>query len=93
MHFWMATIGIVIYIVAMWISGIMQGLMWRDYDEVGTLTYTFAESVAAMRPYYMLRALGGFIYALGGLVMLYNVIMTIRQAGLEPRLGAAPAQA
>ncbi len=93
MHFWMATIGIVIYIVAMWISGIMQGLMWRDYDEFGTLTYTFAESVAAMHPYYVLRAIGGFIFSLGGLVMLYNVIMTIRQAGAEPSINAEPARA
>ena len=93
MHFWMATIGIVIYIVAMWISGIMQALMWRDYDEFGALTYTFAESVAAMHPYYVLRFIGGFIYSLGGLVMLYNVIMTIRQAGTEPRTSAEPVKA
>ena len=93
MHFWMATIGIVIYIVAMWISGIMQGLMWRDYDEFGTLTYTFAESVAAMHPYYVLRTVGGLIYALGSVVMLYNVVMTIRQASAEPTLSPAPAQA
>ena len=93
MHFWMATIGIVIYIVAMWISGIMQGLMWRDYDEFGTLTYTFAESVAAMHPYYVLRTVGGLIYALGSVVMLYNVVMTIRQASAEPTLSPAPSQA
>ena len=93
MHFWMATIGIVIYIVAMWISGIMQALMWRDYDEFGALTYTFAESVAAMHPYYVMRFVGGFIYSLGGLVMLYNVIMTIRQAGTEPRTSAEPVKA
>jgi cytochrome c oxidase cbb3-type subunit 1 len=93
LHFWLATIGIVIYIVAMWISGIMQGLMWRDYDEFGTLTYTFAESVAAMHPYYVLRTVGGFIYSVGGLVMLYNVVMTIRQAGSVPRAAAQPAQA
>ena len=93
MHFWMATIGIVIYVVAMWISGIMQGLMWRDYDEFGTLTYTFAESVAAMHPYYVLRTVGGFIFSVGGLVMLYNVVMTIRQAGAEPSAEAEPAPA
>jgi cytochrome c oxidase cbb3-type subunit 1 len=91
LHFWLATIGIVIYIVAMWISGIMQGLMWRDYDEFGTLTYTFAESVAAMHPYYVMRTVGGFIYSVGGLVMLYNVVMTIRQAGSVPRAAAQPA--
>jgi cytochrome c oxidase cbb3-type subunit 1 len=93
MHFWLATIGIVIYIVAMWISGIMQGLMWRDYNEFGTLTYTFAESVSAMHPYYVLRTLGGFIYFSGTVVMLYNVVMTIRQASSEPRLSTASAQA
>jgi cytochrome c oxidase cbb3-type subunit 1 len=93
MHFWMATIGIVIYIVAMWISGIMQGLMWRDYDEFGTLSYTFAESVAAMHPYYVLRTVGGLIYSLGGLVMLYNVVMTIRNAGTAPRLSTQAAHA
>ena len=80
LHFWMATIGAVVYITSMWVSGIMQGLMWRDYDEFGTLTYTFAESVAAMHPYYAMRAIGGMIYWAGACVMLYNVIMTIRQA-------------
>lgn len=79
-HFWMATIGAVIYITAMWVSGIMQGLMWRDYDEFGTLTYTFAETVAAMHPYYAMRATGGLIFTLGAAVMLYNVVMTIRMA-------------
>ena len=92
-HFWLATIGIVIYIVAMWISGIMQGLMWRDYDEFGTLTYTFAESVAAMHPYYVMRTVGGFIYTVGVVVMLYNVVMTIRQAGSVPRAAAEPVRA
>jgi len=82
-HFWMATIGTVIYITAMWVSGIMQGLMWRDYDQFGTLTYTFAESVAAMHPYYVMRAIGGLIFALGAAVMLYNVVMTIRMAVAE----------
>jgi len=80
LHFWLATIGTVVYIIAMWVSGIMQGLMWRDYDEFGTLTYTFAESVAAMHPYYAMRAVGGMIYWVGGAIMLYNTIMTIRMA-------------
>ncbi len=92
LHFWLATIGAVIYIVAMWVSGIMQGLMWRDYDAFGTLSYTFAESVAAMHPYYVMRAVGGAIYWLGGVVMLYNVIMTIRMANAT-RSVAAPARA
>ncbi len=92
-HFWLATVGTVIYIVALWISGIMQGLMWRDYDDFGTLTYTFAESVAAMHPYYAMRAVGGFLYMLGGVVMLYNVVMTIRQASTNPSTSAEPARA
>ncbi|MFZ5502415.1 MAG: cytochrome-c oxidase, cbb3-type subunit I [Pseudomonadota bacterium] len=81
MHFWIALIGAVTYIVAMWVSGIMQGLMWRDYDEYGTLTYTFVESVAAMHPFYVMRAVGGALFNLGAWVCLYNVVMTIRQAG------------
>ena len=92
-HFWLATIGTVIYIIALWISGIMQGLMWRDYDSFGTLTYTFAESVAAMHPYYVMRVVGGFLYMLGGVVMLYNVVMTIRQASTNPSTSAEPARA
>lgn len=93
LHFWMATIGTVIYITAMWVSGIMQGLMWRDYDEFGTLTYTFAESVAAMHPYYAMRAIGGLIFWAGGVVMLYNVVMTVRQAAGQRSSSAAAATA
>jgi len=89
LHFWMATIGAVVYITAMWVSGIMQGLMWRDYDEFGTLTYTFAESVAAMHPYYAMRAVGGLIFWGGAVVMLFNMVMTIRQAvGARATVGA-----
>ncbi len=79
-HFWLLTIGTVVYIVAMWVSGIMQGLMWRAYDEYGTLAYTFAESVEAMHPYYAMRAVGGAIFLLGAVIMLYNIIMTVRQS-------------
>ncbi len=94
LHFWMATIGAVVYITAMWVSGIMQGLMWRDYDEFGTLTYTFAESVAAMHPYYAMRTIGGVIFWAGGVVMLYNTVMTIRQAVSARSVStAAPASA
>ena len=89
LHFWMASIGTVIYIVAMWISGIMQGLMWRAYDEYGTLAYTFAESVEAMHPYYALRAIGGLIFLGGAIVMLYNLIMTVRKSSAEGSLRAA----
>ncbi|MBF0611180.1 MAG: cytochrome-c oxidase, cbb3-type subunit I [Magnetococcales bacterium] len=84
LHFWLATIGVVLYIVAMWISGVMQGLMWRAYDQFGNLTYSFAETVAAMHPYYAIRALGGVVFLLGALVMVYNVFMTIQNSNKTP---------
>jgi len=77
-HLWIATIGIVVYIVAMWIAGIMQGLMWRDYDAQGFLQYSFIETVAAMHPYYVIRILGGVLYLSGFLIMLYNIYHTIK---------------
>ncbi|MBL3588832.1 MAG: cytochrome-c oxidase, cbb3-type subunit I [gamma proteobacterium endosymbiont of Lamellibrachia anaximandri] len=88
-HFWTATIGTVVYVVAMWVSGIMQGLMWRAYDEYGTLAYTFAESVEAMHPYYAMRAIGGMIFVTGALLMLINVLMTVRKAASEGSVRAA----
>jgi cytochrome c oxidase cbb3-type subunit 1 len=92
-HFWLSTIGTVVYIVAMWVSGIMQGLMWRDYDEFGTLSYTFVESVAAMHPYYAMRTIGGLIFNIGAWIMLYNVVMTVRRASASRRIDAVTAQA
>ncbi len=77
-HFWIATLGIVFYITAMWVSGIMQGLMWRAYDDLGFLQYAFVETVAAMHPFYVIRALGGVFYLTGALIMVYNLIMTVR---------------
>ncbi|HIB28427.1 MAG TPA: cytochrome-c oxidase, cbb3-type subunit I [Candidatus Thioglobus sp.] len=79
-HFWVHTIGTVTYIVAMWVSGIMQGLMWRAYDEYGTLAYTFAESVSAMHPYYVMRATGGVLVLIGAIIMLINIVSTIRRS-------------
>ncbi len=76
LHFWMATIGIVLYITALWISGVMEGLMWRAINPDGTLAYTFIESVKAKYPYYIIRLLGGLLYLGGMLVMLWNVIKT-----------------
>jgi cytochrome c oxidase cbb3-type subunit 1 len=76
-HFWVATIGIVLYIAAMWIAGVMQGLMWRAVGEDGSLTYTFVEGVKATYPYYVVRLLGGLLYLSGMLVMAYNVARTI----------------
>lgn len=79
-HFWLATIGIVLYAASMWVSGIMQGLMWRAYDDLGFLEYSFVETVAAMFPYYVIRALGGMLYLAGAFIMAWNVWMTIRGA-------------
>lgn len=78
MHFWVSTIGIILYITAMWVSGIMQGLMWRAYNEYGFLTYSFAETVEQMHPYYVVRAFGGVLFLLGSLIMVYNIIKTIQ---------------
>ncbi len=77
-HFWLATLGIVVYASVMWVSGIMQGLMWREYNEQGFLVYSFAESVAAMHPYYIMRTFGGLLYLAGALVMVFNIYKTIR---------------
>jgi cytochrome c oxidase cbb3-type subunit 1 len=81
LHFWIATLGIVLYITAMWMAGVMQGLMWRDVNADGTLVYSFVESVKATFPFYVIRLAGGMLYLSGMLVMVWNVIMTAR-AGL-----------
>ncbi len=78
-HFWIATIGIVLYITSMWVSGIMQGLMWRAINDDGTLTYSFMESVHALHPFYIVRTGGGLLFLIGMLVMAYNVYKTIMQ--------------
>lgn len=78
MHLWIATIGIVFYIAAMWVSGIMQGLMWRSYDDMGFLEYSFVETVMAMKPFYSIRVLGGVLYLTGALIMVYNFWRTIK---------------
>jgi cytochrome c oxidase cbb3-type subunit 1 len=75
-HFWMATIGIVLYIAAMWIAGVMQGMMWRSINVDGTLTYTFVQSVKSTFPFYVLRLLGGLLYLTGMVIMLWNTFMT-----------------
>jgi cytochrome c oxidase cbb3-type subunit 1 len=75
-HFWVATIGIVLYIAAMWIAGVMQGLMWRAINPDGSLTYTFVESVKATFPFYLVRLAGGVLYLSGMLIMAWNVAMT-----------------
>jgi cytochrome c oxidase cbb3-type subunit I len=78
MHFWIATMGIVLYISSMWVSGILQGLMWRAYDHLGFLEYSFAETVEAMHPFYLIRMLGGLLFVIGALVMAYNIWRTAR---------------
>jgi cytochrome c oxidase cbb3-type subunit 1 len=80
LHFWVATIGIVLYIAAMWIAGVMQGLMWRAVSDDGTLTYTFVESVKATYPFYAIRLLGGVLYLAGMLIMTWNVFKTVAAA-------------
>lgn len=92
-HFWMATIGTAIYITAMWISGIMQGLMWRAYDDHANLAYTFVESVVQMHPYYAMRAIGGFIFFSGACLMLWHVLKTIHLANREVANSTAASQA
>ena len=77
-HFWISTIGIVVYIATMWVSGILQGLMWRAYDSLGFLQYSFVETVEAMHPFYVVRALGGILFLLGSFIMIYNLARTIR---------------
>ncbi len=76
-HFWVATIGVVLYIASMWISGVMQGLMWRAVNADGTLTYSFVESVKASYPFWAIRFLGGVLFLAGMLVMAYNMLKTI----------------
>ena len=78
LHLWLGTIGIVLYITSMWVAGITQGLMWRDYNEVGFLKYSFIDVVSSLHPYYLIRSIGGICYLSGFLVMVYNVYMTIR---------------
>ena len=77
LHFWIATIGIVLYIAAMWIAGVMQGLMWRAVNPDGTLVYSFVESVKATYPFYVIRLGGGLLYLTGMLIMGWNVIKTV----------------
>lgn len=76
-HFWLATLGLVLYASSMWVAGITQGLMAREYGDDGYLVYAFAEIVAAMRPYYLIRVLGGLLYLAGAFVMVWNIWMTI----------------
>jgi len=85
-HFWIATIGVVLYIAAMWIAGVMQGLMWRATNPDGTLTYAFVEGVKATYPFYAIRLVGGMLFLSGMLLMAWNTWKT----ALGGRLVDAP---
>jgi cytochrome c oxidase cbb3-type subunit 1 len=89
-HFWLATIGIVLYASSMWVSGIMEGLMWREVDAQGFLVNSFADTVAAKYPMLVVRGLGGVMYLAGALIMCYNLWMTVRA---QPRKSAASGMA
>ncbi len=99
-HFWLALSGTLIYVFAMWNSGIIQGLMWRTYNESGTLAYSFVQSMVEMHPYYIARAIGGLFFLTGAIVGCYNIWMTARSARLlttkaefeTPDLGIASGQ-
>ncbi len=90
-HFWLATLGIALYIVAMWVSGVTQGLMWRAVNADGTLTYSFIQSVQASHPFYIVRFVGGALFLSGMFVMLYNTLKTI--GGVKPIEAAVVAPA
>ena len=94
LHFWIATIGIVLYIAAMWIAGVMQGLMWRAVNPDGTLVYSFVESVKATYPFYVIRLGGGLLYLTGMLIMGWNTYMTVRSGkAVEARIPLVVAHA
>ena len=83
-HFWLALSGTLIYVIALWNAGITQGLMWRTYNDSGTLSYSFLDSIVAMQPYYFARAVGGLLFLLGAMVAFYNVVMTVRRLPAQP---------
>lgn len=89
LHFWVSTIGVVIYISSMWIAGVMQGLMWRAVNDDGTLTYAFIESIKATYPYYVMRLGGGLLFLIGMLIMAYNVYKTITLSPISQKSNQA----
>ncbi|HEY9032639.1 MAG TPA: cytochrome-c oxidase, cbb3-type subunit I [Pseudomonadales bacterium] len=91
-HFWLSTVGTVLYIASMWVNGLMQGLMWRAYNADGTLTYSFAESVLASHPGYVVRFIGGSLFLLGMVLMAYNMFKTMQQTS-DSKLTAQPVTA
>ena len=83
LHFWLATIGTVLYIASMWVNGITQGLMWRAINGDGTLTYSFVEALQASHPGFVVRFAGGVLFLSGMLLMAYNTWRTVRVADLQ----------
>ena len=95
-HFWIGTIGIVLYVAALWIAGVMQGLMWRAVNDDGTLTYTFIQGVVASMPFYWIRLVGGLLYFIGMVLMCYNMVRTMMQGksvDVDVPMPTAPAHA
>jgi cytochrome c oxidase cbb3-type subunit 1 len=93
-HFWIATTGILLYICAMWVSGIMEGLMWRAYTPEGYLAYSFIETVSAKHIENIIRTVGGLMFLSGTLIMIYNLWRTVRMPsvqGAEATPAALPA--
>jgi cytochrome c oxidase cbb3-type subunit 1 len=90
-HFWLATLGIVLYAASMWVTGIMEGLMWREVDDQGFLVNSFADTVSAKFPMYLVRGLGGVLFLAGAGIMCWNMWMTIR--GAAPKRAELPSSA
>jgi len=93
LHFWISTIGVVLYVTAMWAAGVMQGLMWRAINADGTLTYSFVESVKATYPYYAIRLIGGLLFLAGMLIMVWNTWQTVRRGRAVDALVQVPVAA
>lgn len=87
-HFWLALAGTLIYVFAMWNSGIIQGLMWRTYTEENALAYSFVDSLREMYPYYIARAFGGLLFLIGAVIGAFNIWMTVRSAPLAAQSNA-----
>ncbi len=90
-HFWTSTIGVVMYITSMWIAGVMQGLMWRAFNDDGTLTYSFIESLVATKPYYAVRLMGGLLFLSGMFFMAWNTWKTLGSKKMNPIPASEPA--
>ena len=87
-QFWIMTIGIVFYFSSMWTAGIVQGMMWRDITELGQLKYSFIDTVIQLKPFYILRGIGGLLYLVGFVIFIYNIVMSIvsaRELQQEPQ--------